>query len=87
MYFETCVKLRYAPDEKLAGMYDLVRDSVTFDLAYLYSCAFPNDSVVPKECVKKCITDPAANSWGSVYATNKDVWNTAFEKIVATYAK
>ena len=83
-YFDTYVKLRYASNEKLGPMYDLVRDSVTFDLIYLYSVAYTTN---PKDSVKSCITNPAQNSWSSVYATNKDVWNTAFDSIVATYAK
>ncbi len=84
-YFETYVKLRYASNEKLAPMYDLVRDSVTFDLIYLYSCAFSGDE--PKEIVKSCITNPTANSWSSKYATYKDGWNSSFASIVATYNK
>ena len=83
-YFDTYVKLRYASNEKLGPMYDLVRDSVTFDLIYLYSVAYTTN---PKDSVKSCITNPAQNSWSSVYATNKDVWDTAFASIVATYAK
>ena len=86
IYFDTYVKLRYATDERMPTMYDLVRDSVTFDLIYLYSIAYPNANN-PKDAVKNCITDPKANSWGSVYATNRTVWNDAFSQIVATYAK
>jgi len=65
-------------------MYDLVRDSVTFDLIYLYSCAY---STNPKDSLKSCITKPEQNSWSSVYATNKDSWDSSFAKIVETYAK
>jgi hypothetical protein len=84
VYFDTYVKLRYATDEKLAPMYDLVRDSVTFDLIYLYSCAYTTN---PKDSIKSCITNPTQNSWSSVYATNKDAWDSSFAQIVATYAK
>jgi hypothetical protein len=83
-YFDTYVKLRYASNEKLGPMYDLVRDSVTFDLIYLYSVAYTTN---PKDSLKSCITNPAQNSWSSIYATNKDVWDGAFAQIVATYAK
>ena len=83
-YFDTYVKLRYASNEQLGPMYDLVRDSVTFDLIYLYSVSY---TVNPKDSVKSCITNPTANSWSSVYATNKDPWDTAFQSIVDTYAK
>ena len=83
-YFDTYVKLRYASNEKLAPMYDLVRDSVTFDLIYLYSLAYGTN---PKDSVKSCITNPQKNSWSSLYASNVTSWNNIFADLVATYAK
>ena len=37
--------------------------------------------------IKSCITDPDANKWGSIYAGNKDVWDSSFQSIVAIYNK
>ena len=87
MYYDTNIKLRYAPDERLGEMYDLVRDSVTFDLIYLYSCAYADANKSPKELLKKCVLSPASNNWSSTLASNKDTWDDGFDAILATYVK
>ena len=82
-YYDTYVKLRYAPDERLAEMYDLVRDSVTFDFIYLFSCVY---TLNPKDQVKACFRNPASKNWGSTYAQYKNAWDSSFQQIVDTYA-
>ena len=87
MYYDTNIKLRYAPDERLAEMYDLVRDSVTFDLIYLYSCAYADANTSPKELVKKCVLNPTSTIWSSSLATYKATWDEGFAEILATYTE
>ena len=81
IYFDTYVKLRYAPDERLADMYDLIRNSVVFDFSYLFKTAY---QVNPSDQVKACITDPS-KEWSSVYATYKDQWQASFDSFVKLY--
>ena len=83
-YYDTYVKLRYAPDERLSDMYDLVRDSVTFDFIYLFSCVYAQS---PAGQVKACYKSPKAMNWSTVYAQNKSAWDASFQQIVDTYAK
>lgn len=83
-YYDTYVKLRYAPDARLAKMYDLVRDSVTFDFVYLYSCVYTNN---PKDLVKNCFLNPENQQWSSVYSTNEQKLDEAFARIAALYNK
>lgn len=83
MYFDTYVKLRYAPDERLAEMYDLIRESVVFDFSYLYKSAYKTN---PSDTVKNCINDPS-KKWIGVYETYKDQWQDSFESFVALYQK
>ena len=87
MYYDTNIKLRYAPDEKLGEMYDLVRDSVTFDLIYLYSCAYADANNAPKELVKWCTLKSGSYNWASSLATHKATWDDGFSAILATYVK
>ncbi|MBQ8440527.1 MAG: hypothetical protein IJX19_07695 [Clostridia bacterium] len=87
LYYDVNIKLRYAPDERLGEMYDLVRDSVTFDLIYLYSCAYPDAGSAPKELVKKCVLSPTSAQWASSLAANKDTWSQSFSAILETYQK
>jgi hypothetical protein len=83
VYYDTYVKLRYASDERLADMYDLIRDSVTFDFIYLFSRNF---SPMPGDLVKSCVLDPTAKQWATLYAENVTKLDNAFQSIVATYA-
>ena len=87
MYYDTNIKLRYAPDEKLGEMYDLVRDSVTFDLIYLYTCAYADANNAPKEIVKWCTLKSGTYNWSSKLATYKTTWDDGFDAILATYVK
>ncbi len=83
LYFETYLKLRYAPDERLAGMYDIIRDGITFDFMYLFSCVYSKN---PKDQYKLCYQQPETYQWGSVHAQYKNAWDSAFQQIVDTYA-
>jgi hypothetical protein len=87
MYYDTNIKLRYAPDERLGEMYDLVRDSVTFDLIYLYTCAYADANNAPKEIVKWCTLKSGTYNWSSKLATYKTTWDDGFSAILATYVK
>lgn len=82
-YYDIYVKLRYASDERLAAMYDLIRDSVTFDFIYLFSRNF---SPMPGDLVKNCVLSPESKQWATVYAENVTKFDTAFQSILATYA-
>lgn len=80
VYFDTCVKLRYAPDERLMDMYDLIRDSITFDFCQTYSFVF---SVDPRTMITNCTKGSA--SWGSEWASNEGMITNGFEEILSYY--
>ena len=84
VYFETCIKLRYAPDERLADMYDLIRDSITFDFCQIYSLAFANGKD-PRSLVTACLKNPTGLSWSSQWASNGTPVETGFDTILAIY--
>lgn len=82
VFFETNLKLRYAPDERLADMYDLVRDSITFDFLYVYK------RILNEDCdnyIRKCIDSPASNSWTTTWASIGATVTSDFQKILDTY--
>ncbi|MBE6628761.1 MAG: hypothetical protein E7629_07525 [Ruminococcaceae bacterium] len=82
VFFETNLKLRYAPDERLAEMYDLIRESITFDFAYIYK------EVLSKNCdyaIIDCIRYPETKKWSTSWASMKDLVNTDFLKILDLY--
>ena len=82
MYFETCVKLRYAPDERLFEMYDMIRDSITFDFCQIYSFTFASGSD-PRQLIQNC-TKGTAN-WASQWANVGGTVESGFAEILTLY--
>ncbi len=82
VFFESNLKLRYAPDERLADMYDLVRDSITFDFLYVYKRILTNDC---DNYIRKCIDSPASNRWTTTWASIGATVTSDFQKILDTY--
>ena len=84
VYFETNLKIRYAPDENLAQMYDIIRDSITFDFVYLYQNVMGGDI---NTGIRNCIQNPDTYKWATVWAGIKDSMNTKFQQVLDTYAQ
>ena len=82
VYYENCVKLRYAPDERLGEMYDLIRESITFDMNYVFRFYHSKDC---DTFIRKCIDSPASNNWTSSWTSIKDVVEGEFQAIVDIY--
>lgn len=82
VFFETNLKVRYAPDERLAGMYDLIRDSITFDFCYIYKEVTGTN--LDNE-LRACITSPQAYNWATKWAGIKDSVKSQFDDILAVY--
>ena len=87
VFFETNLKIRYAPDENLAQMYDLIRESLTFDFAYLYKSVIGqglSDDV--DKCIRNCIANPESNQWATLWAGMKDTVAGNFQNLLDIYA-
>ena len=82
VYYDNCIKLRYAPDDRLGGMYDLIRESITFDFFYLFGGAF---SVFPITPMRKACVDPQKNDWSTTWDKNQEMWEGEFNNIVKLY--
>lgn len=82
VFFETNLKIRYAPDERLAEMYDLMRDTITFDFLYIYKEVTGTN--IDNE-IRACITSPTSYNWATKWAGIKDSVNTQFNDILAIY--
>lgn len=84
VYFESQLKLRLAQDERIADMYDLIREKISFDFCYLYAAAF-TDQTRPNYLISQCITNPTKKNWSSVWGSNKTVVEERFNYIVNSY--
>lgn len=82
IYYENCVKLRYAPDERLAEMYDLVRESISFDMNYVFRFVYQKDC---DTWIRNCISQPNKYSWSSSWESMRTTVTSNFESIVAYY--
>ena len=87
VFFETNLKIRYAPDENLAQMYDLIRESLTFDFAYLYKSTIAQglSSDVDK-CIRNCISSPNSYQWATLWAGMKDTVAINFQSLLDIYS-
>ena len=82
VYYDSCIKLRYAPDERLGDMYDLIRDSITFDFFYLFGASFSYFPITP---MRNCCQWPEKHSWASIWQQYSEPWTTEFNNIVDLY--
>ena len=76
------MKLRYAPDERLGDMYDLIRASITFDMNYVFRFYYSKDC---DSYIRNCIAKPNQYKWSSSWGQIKDVVEGNFHDIVAIY--
>lgn len=82
VYFDQCIKLRYAPDERLGEMYDLIRNSIVFDFCVIYSFALPE---VPRTLLHASTKNPATTPWTSQWGTHGTSMESGFEAILELY--
>lgn len=79
-YFDKYVKVRFAPDDRLAAMYDLCRETIVFDFLYQYKSAFTG-GILPDQ-IKGPINNPDTQQWSTVWDANHESW----EQGLATFA-
>lgn len=82
VYFDQCIKLRFAPDERLAAMYDLIRDSIVFDFCAIYSFALPQ---VPRTVLHATLKNPSGKPWTSEWQKIEGSMVGGFETILELY--
>lgn len=82
VFFEVNLKIRYAPDERLGEMYDMLRDTITFDFCYIYKEVTGTN--LDNE-IRACITTPQTYNWATKWAGIKDAVKTQFDDILAIY--
>ena len=77
VYFETALKVKYSRDDESAKMFDLIRESATFDFGRLYGgAAGVSLSIDIKGAVRN------DTSWASTYASKKDAAKAAIDSFI-----
>ncbi len=82
VYYETNLQIRYAPDDRLAQMYDLIRESITFDFVYIYKTVFSKDCDIQ---FINCIKNPTSKQWATTWQEIGSSVTSDFQKILDTY--
>ncbi len=83
VFYEKNLKLRYAPDERLAEMYDLIRESIVFDFVYIHK-----ESMLENYCdanLIKCLHQPNSYNWKDTWDKVQVPLETKFEELVSIY--
>lgn len=87
VYYDSQLKHRYSVGsqsaEKMAAMYDLIRESIVFDFTYVYGCAFEK---APMLYVRYCLTKTDEYNWSSTWGELGTQLDREFQKIVESFA-
>ena len=76
-YFETTLKSRYSADSQMAGMFDLIRQTIRFDIGDIFCDILNEISSTPA----MQIMGDKEGQWASTYASKEKGWNTALDQI------
>ena len=74
-YFEVALKVKYSRDDESAQMFDIIRESASFDFGRLYGGA-AGISLNVKSAVS------GNSSWATIYASKKDSAKAAIDKFI-----
>jgi len=74
-YFEVTLKARYSDDDQMAGIFDLLRETIRFDIGDFF-CEILNE--IASE-FKGMMTKDAEGQWLSNYAEKEPAWNEALD--------
>ena len=81
-YYETALKVKYAPDDQVAQVYDMLRDGAMFDFGYIYSNCFDR---MPALFIRDCVQQNNPN-WSSIWASQKNSMTNKLNEILEALA-
>ncbi|MCI8388355.1 MAG: hypothetical protein HFE63_07830 [Clostridiales bacterium] len=79
-YFEVSLKVRYTEGEAMARMFDLLRNSLNFDIGEIFVSALGTPSGEFKDKIRDNDT-----SWASLIASKKDGWQATLDNIYDSF--
>lgn len=85
VYYDDGLKAKYARDENVIDMLDIIRDSATLSFQYAYSSEFSPMIFTIFEMTQAKM-DKYAGAIASYYSSNQKVWEATLKRLVKTYA-
>ena len=83
VFFEQNLKIRYAPDQKLAAMYDKIRESIVFDYVYIHKES--TLTTAPDDSLRNCIKDPVTYNWQTEWDRIGSALELNFRRLMDAY--
>jgi len=81
IYYETCVKTKYAYDEESAEMVDLAMSGLITDVGFIYNLGGLRDILISN------ITQERQNRFASLYAAKEEAAMTAINDLLASFSE
>ncbi len=76
-YFETTLKARYSSDSKMATVFDLLRETLRFEIGDYFTESLGS----PTSPFRNYITNNNAGQWMSYYASKEETWQKTLNEI------
>lgn len=76
-YFETVLKSRYSADNQMAGIFDLIRETIRFDIGDLFCDPLVEISSEPAFLLMR----DQEGQWASTFASKEQGWNKTLQEI------
>ena len=81
VYYETAIKIKYASDQTMQSLYDLIRSNIDFNFGLMYCDIF--SGTTPYRDYAATIWSKANNpNWNTAYAENESKYNEELTAIV-----
>ena len=91
-YYEQRLKFRYFDDYQVQAMLDLIRDTLTFDFAMIYTFAFEDSAggspyTSFSAIAKSNYTNPGSNTLSFCWKNNQKAWNEYLKDLYGSFDK
>ncbi len=81
-YFEVSLKARYSEDDEMAQVYDLLRESLNFDIGETFGALLGT----PSGSFRAALSDNNTG-WASTIASNLELWQTQLDECWESFSK
>lgn len=83
VYYEIVLKGKASRDSESFKMLDIIHDSISFDLGFIYSSALGN----PAWMFRTLLADSSSANFASFYAKNAEIYEKGLADLIDTYKK
>ena len=80
-YYETALKLQYAPDETTSRVFDIIRSGADFQFGTIYANEFYQNTYTQW----KVVAQNPNTSWETTYKTYQNVWKKSINELITKF--